>query len=822
MNFYSIYTFSWRFLTLYIVLAMAMAVIMLLRRERNRRQLQLGQSREELEIKRLVASGRISREEGEKLLASCNPLPEVSEIAPVPDMHLRLVAIFGEVFSASKFVIGLGSMVLYLILFMRSDRPEFHWSIGFHGEGLWILLPLWLVILVLAVFEYRAAKQLPYGDVKGRNFLVFNWIVSFLLMQLVLIWYDSAAFLLVLFGCGLYSLYVLLFRPDADRYFTGSPIGQGGRGKIACVILTALAIGGGLCSVSVTYKYVADYYRVVDSEMHFRLYFGVAGRPEEVLVIQGTPDAETAELCRKISEELAKTYKIPCPVRRFGDPVEVSNRIKQMAVLVAAEANMVFNAENEPSIGRKIQAYLSGYIFYWMRSNSIFQIRLLGMNSGSTVNYKGLKFRELDDGYGYFWLSASMSGSEERNRERISKRFAWHFRVFFRNSEDGYPFVELPEIKLPEANWSELKLDSVRNLELIYKGHSLEYTAFMVYRFEMDIQEQSRQALLNELEAKGFRPIFPPGGHQELLHGDTGTIELRYTWDWDFLHYKARDKYGYIVYTARNPASWHATPDTGFLQELMTRNPDAFFLMRGLEGFKGKMLADAFVGMVWALKERMAVGEKYMVLLSTAEPEARKAIGRDWFYFFRIYVDELLQEPLTRFTFERIRDTFHLAELDPEYREYWFGKLGDNYHKVVFPAEPDAEGRYISRFQVKRDPLAGQWLMLEVKLPSGMKLIRIIGFNRNGKAQYSFFDTPDYFMTAEYLKKHVFREQRLYPAGFNFSDAVEIAPFGYNTYERAVLAKEPVLTDGLAIDLSIDVENKSYDIEVMYNPRRDK
>ena len=328
----------WRLLTVWLPLA-AVAVatlwtVVLIRRDQYRRRLSLTPAPEEQRLRELVERGVMDAETAARLLASCAALPDVHERVPLPDLPLKLASVFGRVYSVVKIVmIAAVAATILTMRFWAQLLPE-SVTCTVHSEKLPLLLAGGVGVLILALGEFIAAVRILHGSIRARNFLIFSGLVNFLLIRALLTPFDSALFCVLTAGCGVYTLYVLLFRPGARRKIAADGGDSRRRGKVAVGLLAAVALTAGLTLFSAQSSQVCEMYmtwsnffQVEDSSLHYEV--------EKLILIPGTPDAETARFCRLLAAGFRDDSGRGCEVRRFEEPVPVDDLLRTQALVVS-------------------------------------------------------------------------------------------------------------------------------------------------------------------------------------------------------------------------------------------------------------------------------------------------------------------------------------------------------------------------------------------------------------------------------------------------------------------------------------------------------
>ncbi len=275
----------------------AVAVLVMVVRDRYRRKLRLAAPAEAAEIEGLLRDGKITAAEAELLLRKCNALPEVEEVAPVPDLSLRLAAAVSRIYAAMMLLVLLFQVVLAALWFWPLPQDVFG---GLRmaaalppWEKIVYVASLWLLVLTAAIVQYFASRRVLTGSWRARNWLIASWLVLLACLHQVFAaryWAPVA---------GVFVLWVLCWRSGAARKISSRAATASGWRKWALpvVMLAALVlgIGSGVKFNTVTTSVTG---RGQSSS-------GITARLERLYLLCGTPEPPV----RKVAEQIAERFR---------------------------------------------------------------------------------------------------------------------------------------------------------------------------------------------------------------------------------------------------------------------------------------------------------------------------------------------------------------------------------------------------------------------------------------------------------------------------------------------------------------------------------
>ena len=389
----------WEILSFYLPAVAAGVIVvvtlLLVCRDRRRRSLALEAPPESRRIAALAESGLVSPEEARRLLAECNALPEVRETAPVPDLPLRLVSAFGRIFGVMKLVLYLGRIGALGILRLMAQSSNYVRGIDAELEDGRLFFALSAFLVLVSVLELAASVRLLRGSLAARNLLVFCWIADFALLMTAYAGYDSLYYALPAAACGIYSLHVLVFRRDAVRRIAarGPEPGRGAKSAVAGIAAAALLFGiFGLPLLNPELEGMKPVMSLVST--------GIGGpaqiRCQKILLIAGTPDAETAEFCSLLAPLLTADAGIPCEIRRFDGPVPLDDHLRELPFMVSRVKCLPGLGGGwsgvsliSPGRGANVTETL-GKLLARVRQPIAFRVELLDGRTSAGLNFHGL------------------------------------------------------------------------------------------------------------------------------------------------------------------------------------------------------------------------------------------------------------------------------------------------------------------------------------------------------------------------------------------------------------------------------------------------
>ncbi len=297
------------------LLIVTATVIMRTVRDHYSRQLELSPSPEEIRIRQLAETGAITAAEAETLRNQCRALPEVAELAPVPDLPLRLTAALSRACGLLWLITTVSAMGLLLVVAIGKEvAPE---CFTFHIKNRYGLLsPGGLVLLGCLLGLTLAPRKVLAGSRRAATVLVLSWcgllaILFFTLKSSSPIeWAIGGPFV----GCGIYALWTLLYRPGAARKFNSRSAEVRMGWKIAlipAVVLIAFGIER-LEAIPALKTYITR-----GEWVSGRAKVGVmpaSMRLEKLYLVADAPDQAALEVAKALADRLNRRFAIPCEV----------------------------------------------------------------------------------------------------------------------------------------------------------------------------------------------------------------------------------------------------------------------------------------------------------------------------------------------------------------------------------------------------------------------------------------------------------------------------------------------------------------------------
>lgn len=726
----------WNLLTVWlpvaIVAASAVCTAILIRRDRYRRRLALVPSPETEQIRRLVENGAIDSGAAEKLLAECDALPEVRERSPLPDLPLKLVSAFGRIYSVMKIVMLAGVAATFAAIRLYAGTRKDGGNYEFNGEHLPLLLAGTALVLVLAICEYIAAVRILHGSIKARNFLIFSWMINFLLIRAMLSPFDSSFYWALTAGCGVYTLYVLLFRRDARRKISAEGGETGRGGKIAVGLLAAAALAAGLTLFSAqsshVYENSATMVNFISND-HGPLHIEV----ENMILIPGSPDGETAELCELLAEAFQANSGPLCEIRRFGEPVPVDNLLQKLPVVVTR----VEYLPPEPVRGfRKIlirnlcpEAAAANDLFESftgkMKLFRCFRLETaMGIHSVSYL-WKGLSLTENPLNFSGTFLAATTNPEGARKSlERIAALAAKQWNGI-QEKRRGKPVVKLPEIPVDETTplLLDLDLSAFPGAAPLYTGRGKYINTVALYRFDPPRTPEERQKLVRALESQGFRRDSGNGFGGIVRfekNAPSVTLTLRFPDGQQmFGELNCRRPYGELLYIRRGYEE-NAKIDLEFLRKFAASDPRAFALMGGLRYLPAAERREIFAKVLRDTPpdrvEKLIIWQYFRGIDDPLEPEAER--------FFHSLAEEVLDDFASPDFLGEVGTLLDSTRKMPEKQAFLLERLAPVRERIKLPATPGENGIVTAKHRIRRTPLLPSRLLLEIEIP-GKPLLRI-------------------------------------------------------------------------------------------------
>lgn len=725
MNKLIINILRWDVLTIWLPAAViavaALWTAILIRRDRYRRKLTLLPSPEEQRIRTLVATGAIDSRDAETLLAGCHVLPEVRESAPLPDLPLKLVSAFGRIYSVMKIVMlagvaaTLGAIELYL-----SNQGDGVTS-ELHSEKLPFLLACAMLVFVLAIGEFIASVKILHGSIRARNFLIFSWIVNFLLIRAMLAPFDSAFCCILTAGCGICTLYVLLFRHNARRKISSATAETPRNGKIASGICAAAALTAGLTLFSAQsntrYKdstTLETFRSGVYGSLHFEI--------EKVVLIPGTPDRETAELCTLLARVFQFDSGPACEIRRYGEKVPVDDLLRILPVVVTRVEYLPPAPSPEarksalPVLPEAAAAAdLQKVFLRQMNSTLCFRIETVTGNYSTSFLWQGLSLTENNLSFsGTFLAATTMAENTQKSLESISALMAKRWDAI-RKALREKPAVKLPPFP-PEKTAPrppDLNLSGFPNATPLFIGRGKYSDIVALYRFDPPPRVEERRNLIRLLESQGFRKAGSSNGETIRFEKEPPNIHLELRFpetSGTFGEIRCRHPHGELFY--RRAANRPEQIDHAFLKRFAAADPRAFTLLGGIRWFSAADRRATFAAVLrggpLSLTEKLQIWQ-FLAGQKTSEPEFDR--------FFHTLAAEVLDDFDNPDYLDRIATLLHSTKKIPEKQAFLLERLSPIRERLQLSAPPGGTGIVTQKLRIRRSPLLPSRLLLDLEIP---------------------------------------------------------------------------------------------------------
>ncbi len=292
--------------------------LMLWGRDRFQRRLRLRESGEAQALAELRRSGAVSEGEYRKLNDRCRALPEVEEVAPAPDLPLRLAAAFTRI-GAGTVLIWLACRALLLIWGSGVNRGW--WGRGavfqadtaaLDGVAGWAVTAAVLGYIAVYAIQFFAAKAWLMGSAGGRWLVIGGWVMSFLLLPN----FFQARFWLPV--AGIYVVGVALRESRTVKT------------RIAVAIVAAAALLFG-CRNGIDYHEVRT-----ESSFGVGMGGGVTAKLERLVVIAGTPEPVIWQTMEALQDRL-RGAGIPVRLVAYGEAATEVDGDREMVLWLARE-----------------------------------------------------------------------------------------------------------------------------------------------------------------------------------------------------------------------------------------------------------------------------------------------------------------------------------------------------------------------------------------------------------------------------------------------------------------------------------------------------
>lgn len=716
----------WEILSFYLPAVAAGVIVvvtlLLVCRDRRRRSLALEAPPESRRIAALAESGLVSPEEARRLLAECNALPEVRETAPVPDLPLRLVSAFGRIFGVMKLVLYLGRIGALGILRLMAQSSNYVRGIDAELEDGRLFFALSAFLVLVSVLELAASVRLLRGSLAARNLLVFCWIADFVLLMTAYAGYDSLYYALPAAACGIYSLHVLVFRRDAVRRIAvrGPEPGRGAKSAVAGIAAAALLFGiFGLPLLNPELEGMKPVMSLVST--------GIGGpaqiRCQKILLIAGTPDAETAEFCSLLAPLLTADAGIPCEIRRFDGPVPLDDHLRELPFMVSRVKCLPGLGGGwsgvsliSPGRGANVTETL-GKLLARVRQPIAFRVELLDGRTSAGLNFHGLAVEEGCLSFDGTFVAASGPGARNLSLRNAAPRAARAMRILWEAQREK-PTVRLPAAALPEPLPFEPE-SLPEDFRLCYRGRSIHYGLFAVYRFPAGEPGRDEERVTAFLRPLGFEkePHSWYDGTLQYRRKDGSAVLLSLRHPVRFRELGTVAEFNQMTVKLRAPRTeWNAAESAAFRARLLADDPRSFANANGLRLLEGDELVAAFDR---AVGPELSLEEKLLIFDSVGEAEPQKTLAGRGDALYAEILDGLAAE----FNTERfICDLDRLLDIvrgQPERREALERRFPGVFHRVALPEKPDAGGARSSELVIEPGRLAPVHVILETEVPGG-------------------------------------------------------------------------------------------------------
>ncbi len=481
----------------------ALVVLVMVGRDRYSRKLRLAASAEAAEIDALLRDGKITNAEAQLLQRQCNALPEVEEVAPVPDLSLRLAAAVSRIYAVMVLMTLLFTIVLAGVALLPrmevsgigqavKDIPAW-WQMALLGV-------IWLVHLTVAIGQFRASRWILEGSSRARSWLGAAWLVNFLMLQQA---FGARYWAPVV---GLFVLWVLFWRPGAAAKISKRIPPQAWWRKWALALAAMAALAGGMCwNLNYAYAAMSQHQVTVYSSRG-----AIPARLEQLHILCGTPERSV----RRVAEELAAKFReagIPVAMHRAGEGPVRLDADRELAIWIGA--GKVMATRNDPNDKLSL---LSPY----MRMGTE---HLEGGPCFRIVNFD--KFRRSSEWKGLVFprfvcsiaLDVAVNGGAAGERDVVKKAVAQFLPLLQKLT--GPEALRVPKLALPPAQpaWQAPDLRDFRQvLQTRGVGGQVDVYAFSPGDYDADLA--AVRALLQQHgfgeERERFNGVFHFSSHQ--------------------------------------------------------------------------------------------------------------------------------------------------------------------------------------------------------------------------------------------------------------------------------------------------------------------
>ncbi len=244
----------------YIALVVLVALAVMIALKERRRKLLLSASKESEAIDQMQNNGEITKEQANDLKRAANPLPEVTEEYPLPDLHLRLASSLTMAFNVLKILLVLSNIFIFSMIFHNikqfSDKPGIQTT--YHADKPWVLVIMLSTIVILSIIQIIAAFKITRGSLKSRYVITFLWFIDLVFLGAILSGTDNITALAVSVGACSYTVWVFFLRKQAGKFISTSAKDESNSIKYSIVglIIAALFIGQYFIKSEIKYKFI--------------------------------------------------------------------------------------------------------------------------------------------------------------------------------------------------------------------------------------------------------------------------------------------------------------------------------------------------------------------------------------------------------------------------------------------------------------------------------------------------------------------------------------------------------------------------------------
>lgn len=691
-------------------------------RDRHSRRLALLPSPEEQKIDRMHAEGLITAAEAETLRRDCRALPEIEEISPVPDLPLRLAAALSRacalMFPAALLMAA--AITLWLHWWPENGRRSLTADCGTELIGLIILR------LGLAAATFAAARKVLTGSLRARNILVGCWLTALFFPDRFgdggLSQFWTAAW----FGCGIYTIFVLLFRRRAaaairSRAGEASPAWKA---AVALLIATAAVLSLFLSSEN---GYSFDFLRQsATSFTHAAAEPG--GRIEKLFLLTPGDDPIAAKLLAPTATALETGLGVRCLAVTTADGLQV-DWSRQAVILLESgitappDSPPPLPAGLPPEVRRVIAAdrrALTGSGFAIPVKRPAVRFRLLAPTNTVLMMRQG--FRVVDQPI-QFDGTATLHGETPRKIRKTAQVIADLITpALRRNCSEEVP----RQVVLPVEKGNEppaIDLSGVKNPRLLATGGGNALASFRIYQFERQNPDGDLAAVRRALAAFGFdseretgdggRIFFRHGNseHQAVL--DSGSSTARYPAELTGIRLETRHA---ILAVATFRTGKSPVPDMQMLEKL--RRDD----LRGFAAWGGLALlppAELPGALKCYLAGKPPLAEQLRAITAISglhpSPETRSVLSEAF-----DAIGETIAANPCRKTFFAEADALLRLLRQPEFereRQAFISRLGSrHYIELTLPDIPVENGKRTWHFETPFEFISDKGFQLLVEL----------------------------------------------------------------------------------------------------------